>query len=89
MLTAWCPHLNRRGLAALRRISLGEGVAVLVFLNQRAVDGFLKDGFGVVDLKLGLEVFGIVGYVAAVGAATGVGEGEFFIRDFILISAPN
>lgn len=66
MLTAGCPRLDRIGLAALRRISLGEGVAILVFLNQRAVDGLLKHGFGVVDLKLGLEVFGIVGYVAAV-----------------------
>lgn len=53
------------------------------------MDRLLKDGLGVIDLKLGLEVFGIVGYVAAVGAATGVGEGEFFIRDFILICAPN
>ena len=53
------------------------------------MDGLLKDGLGLVDLELGLEVGEVVGEVAAVGATTGVGEGEALVSDFLAEAAPS
>lgn len=52
------------------------------------MDILLEDGVLVVDLELGLEVGDVVGEVAAVGAATSVGEAEVMVRDIIVHSSP-
>lgn len=78
-------HLNR--VSALRRISLGELIAIL-FLGEGTVEGLFKDGFGVNNLKLGPEVPGVMGDGAAVGAAPRVGEGKVFIRNLLGKGAP-
>lgn len=79
-------HLGGRP-ATLRRVCLGEVVAVLVV--DGSVDGLLKDGLGLVDLELGLEVGEVVREGAAVGATTGVGEGEALVLDFLAEAAPD
>lgn len=61
---------------------------MFLILFLRAVDGLLKDGLGVIDLKLGLEVASTVRYVAAVGAATGIGKGKVLIPYFLSKGAP-
>lgn len=49
----------------------------------------LEDGFGLVDLELGLQVVGVAGKAAAVGAAAGVGKVEGLIIDrFVAGEAP-
>ena len=47
----------RGGSAALGRVGLGE---VLMVLLLWTMDRLLKDGLGLVDLELGLEVWGVV-----------------------------
>lgn len=78
-------HLGRGRATALRRVRLGQVIAVLLL---RAMEGLFEDGLGLIDLELGLEVGGVMGKVAAVGAATGVGEAEVFVGDVIVNSAP-
>jgi hypothetical protein len=73
------------GTSALRRISLGELVRLVV---EGAVDGLLKDGLGLVDLPFALEVADVVGEAAAVGAAAGVGELEVLVHDFFTKASP-
>lgn len=51
------------------------------------MDKLFKNGLGLVDLELGLEL-GHVGEAAAVGAATGVGETKVFVDDVIAKAAP-
>jgi len=52
------------------------------------VELLLKDGLGLVDLKLGLQVSGVVREAAAVGATSSVGEAEVFIHYFISKATP-
>lgn len=79
--------LDGRRPAALRAVRLGEIIGVVIFLDG-AVDGLLKDGFGVIDFELGLEVTHVVGHRAAVGTAAGVVELEALVRDVITERAP-
>lgn len=53
-----------------------------------SMDRLFKDRFGLVHLKLGLEVGDMVGEAAAVGAAACVGEGEVLISDVIVDGSP-
>jgi hypothetical protein len=70
-----------------RRLGLGD---ILVVLGRHlgAVQALLKDGLGLVDLELGLEVLRVAGDAAAVGAAAGVGKVEGFVDDFLAGVAP-
>lgn len=52
------------------------------------MDGLLEDGLGLIDFELGLEVAEVVGGEAAVGAATGVGDVEAFVRNDVSDGAP-
>jgi hypothetical protein len=78
--------LSRRA-ATLRRVRLGEVISVIV-LVKRAVKGLLKDGFGLIDLELALQISHMVGDAAAVGAATSVGEAERLVCDLVINRAP-
>lgn len=74
------------GVAALRRVRLGELIGILIL--DRSVDGLLKDGLGLIDLELGLQIGDVVGEAAAVGAAAGIRELEWLIGDVICKTAP-
>jgi len=52
------------------------------------VEGLFEDRLGLVDLELGLEVAGVVGEAATVGAAAGIGEPEVFINHFFSEASP-
>lgn len=77
--------LVHRAAGAGGRLRLGQGV---VFLMLGAVDALLKDGLGLVDLELGLEVAQVVGVATAVGSAALVGPLELLINDFLTWIAP-
>jgi hypothetical protein len=64
------------------RLRLGEERVIFLVLGW-AVDALLKDGLGLVDLKLGLEVAQVVRVAAAVGSATLVGPLELLINNFL------
>lgn len=53
------------------------------------MEGLFEDRLGLVDLELGLEVAGVVGEAATVGAAAGIGEPEVFINHFFSEASPN
>lgn len=72
--------LVHRAASAGGRLRLGEGVILLML---GAVDALLKDGLGLVDLELGLEVAQVVGVATAVGSAALVGPLELLINDFL------
>ncbi len=72
--------------AAGRGVGLGE---LLVFLLiGSTVDALLKDGLGLIELELGLEVFSVVGISAAVGAAASVGPVELVVNDLLAGRTP-
>ena len=73
------------GVNTLGGVRLGEVIAVV--LIHRSVDGLFKERVRLVHLKLGLEV-GKVVVGKAVGAATGIGEAEAFIHDFLAGGSP-
>lgn len=52
------------------------------------MDGLLKDGLGLIDLELGLEIAHVVGDGATVGATASVGEGEALVDDFLAKTTP-
>lgn len=52
------------------------------------MEGLIKDGFELIDLKLGLELPKVVGDAAAVGAATRVGELEALVDNVVLNGTP-
>lgn len=58
------------------------------FLLGRAVDVFLEDGIRFEGLELGLEVVEGMSMVAAIGAATSVGEFVPVILGFVTGVAP-
>lgn len=73
-----CVVLHVLGLAAR-----GAGLAaVLLLLLHGSMDVLLKHRLRLVDLELGLEVLGVTGDAAAVGAAAGVDKVELFILGF-------
>lgn len=74
------------GAATLRRVRLGEILAV--FISHRTVESLFKDRLGLVDLKLGLEVVDVVREAAAVGAAALVGEVKAAITDLLTHTTP-
>jgi len=61
---------------------------VLVVLDLGSVQALLKDGLGLVDLELGLEVLRVTGDAGAVGAAAGVGVVEGFVDGLLAGVAP-
>lgn len=73
------------GVNTLGGVRLGEVVTVL--LINGSVDGLFEERIRLVHLKLGLEV-GKVVVGKAVGAATGIGEAEIFIHDFLAGTSP-
>jgi hypothetical protein len=74
------------GAATLRRVRLGEILAVLI--GHGAVESLFKDRLGLVDLKLSLEVVDVVREAAAVGAAALVGEVKAAITDLLTHTTP-
>ena len=69
----------------------GGGLGLAVVLDHRhlgAVQALLKDGLGLVDLELGLEVLRVAGDAAAVGAAAGVGKVERLVGGLLASVAP-
>lgn len=76
-------------MAALRRIRLGELIAILVLLDEGAVDRLFKDGLWVDNLKLGPKILGMVGDGATVGATTGVGKGKVLVGNVFMQGAPD
>lgn len=74
-----------RTAGARGALCLGEHV---VLLDLGAVEALLKDGLGLVDLELGLEVMEMVRVAAAVGAAASVGELELLVDDLLARRAP-
>ena len=46
------------------------------------MDALLKDGFGLIELELRLEVIEVVRVAAAVGTSTGIGKVEVLIDNF-------
>jgi hypothetical protein len=75
---------SRRRSTALGRVGLGE--VFMVFL-LRTVERLLKNGLGLVDLKLCLEI-GNMRKAATVGAAASIGKGELLASDIIVDSSP-
>jgi len=73
-------------VATLGRVSLGELLVVVV--SGRSMDRLLKDGLGLIDLELGLEVVDVVREAAAVGATAGVGEGKTFVNYLLANTTP-
>lgn len=73
--------------ATLRGVRLGEVVGLVVLVNG-AVDRLLEDGLGLVDLELALEISGVVGDGAAIGATAGVGKAEWLVGDVVAEGAP-
>ncbi|KAI1502611.1 hypothetical protein F5X99DRAFT_378561 [Biscogniauxia marginata] len=53
-----------------------------------AVDSLLKDGLGLVELELGLEVFQVGRVATTVGTTTGICEVEVLVDDFVAGIAP-
>jgi hypothetical protein len=80
-----CTHVHLSRTSAFGRIGLDQLVRLIL---ERAVDGLLKDRFGLVDLPLALEVADVVGDAAAVGAAAGVCELEVLVHDFFAKASP-
>lgn len=84
------PHLHglvllvHRAASAGRGLRLGQGIVVL---GLRAVEVLLKDGLGLVELELGLEVVE-VGIAAAVGSASLIGEAEAAVDNFLTGTTP-
>jgi hypothetical protein len=74
------------GAATLRRVRLGEILAV--FISHRTVESLFKDRLGLVDLKLGLEVVDVVREAATVGAAALVGKVKAAITDLLTHTTP-
>lgn len=75
-------------LGTLGRVGLGGVQRVIVILLEGTVDVFFKDGLGLVDIELGLEVPDVVGDAAAVGAAAGIGKVEALVNDLFAHGAP-
>lgn len=78
-------------LGALGRV-LGRGSGGSVSLCELrvlgAVDRLLKDGLGLVELELGLEVLEVVGIAGRVGSTASVGEVELVVKNLITRVAP-
>lgn len=76
-------------MTALRRVRLGEGVAILIVLFLKGtVERLFKNRLGVNNLKLGPKVLDMVRDSATVGAATGIGESKVLIGNFLMEGAP-
>lgn len=73
------------GVDALRRVGLGEIISIL--LINGSVEGLVEEGVHFIHLELSLEVGDVV-VGKAVGAATGVGEAEVLINDFLARTSP-
>jgi len=52
------------------------------------VERLLKDGLGLVDLELCLEVVDVVGHGEAVGAAAWVDKGKVLVGNVVAVAAP-
>lgn len=80
-----------RDLGALGRV-LGGGSGGSVSLCELrvlgAVDRLLKDGLGLVELELGLEVLEVVGIAGRVGSTASVGEVELVVKNLVTRVAP-
>lgn len=74
-----------RVLGVVSRIGARLSVALIAL---RTVDILLKDGFSLVDVKLGLEREEVVGVAEAIGTASRIGEGELLIYNLIARAAP-
>lgn len=74
-----CVVLHVLGLAAR---GAGLAAVLLLLLLPGSMDVLLKHRLRLVDLELGLEVLGVTGDTAAVGAAAGVDKVELFILGF-------
>jgi len=73
----------------LRAVSLGEIISVVVLvLVHGSVEVLLKDGLGLVELPLGLEVAHVVRDGGRVGASSVFGECEALTSDVVLEGAP-
>ncbi|KAL6908905.1 hypothetical protein GGI43DRAFT_394078 [Trichoderma evansii] len=73
------------GVDALRGVGLGEIISILLF--KRTVEGLVEERVHFIHLELGLEV-GEVVMGETVRAATGVGEAEVLINDFLTHTSP-
>lgn len=86
-----CLILWMRDSGTLGRV-LGGGSGGSVGLYElwvlSAVDGLLKDGLGLVELELGLEVLEIVGIAGRIGSTASVGEVELVVKNLITRVAP-
>jgi hypothetical protein len=73
--------------AARARVGVGLGQDVVVFVLG-PMNSLLKDGFGLVELELGLEVLQVVGVATAVGTTAGVGPVELLINNLLASASP-
>lgn len=86
-----------RDLGALGRVvvdrdatggSSGGSVSLGELWVLSTMDRLLKDGLGLVELELGLEVLEVVGIAGGIGAAASVGEVELVVKNLITRVAP-
>lgn len=75
----------RRAASAGGRLSLGQGIVILDFGTVKTL---VEDGLELIDFELGLKVMQMVRVATAVGTASGVGELELFIDDFLAWTTP-
>jgi len=75
-------------VAALRRISLGEIIAVFLLFNEGTVDRLFEDRLSVNNLKFGPKVFAMVGHGTAVRATTGIGKSKVLVGNLFMEGTP-
>jgi hypothetical protein len=75
----------RRARLTRRGVDLGEAI---VILEGGTVESLLKDRFGLVELKLGLEVVQVVGVATAVGTTAGIRKVELLVNYFFADTTP-
>lgn len=84
--------LGALGRVVVDRDATGGGSGGSVGLGELwvlgAVDRLLKDGLGLVELELGLEVLEVVGIAGRIGATPSVGEIELVVKNFIARVSP-
>lgn len=84
--------LGALGRVVVDRDATGGGSGGSVGLGELwvlgAVDRLLKDGLGLVELELGLEVLEVVGIAGRIGATPSVGEIELVVKNFIARISP-
>lgn len=80
-----------RELGTLGRVLSGGSGGSVGLCELRvlgAVDGLLKDGLGLVELELGLEVLEVVGIAGRIGSTASVGEVELVVKDLVTRVSP-